>query len=62
MAIATINPATNEVVKTFAALTEAQVDEKIDKAAKTFQSYRIVPGGCAKPVTFLTPKRKPSAV
>jgi len=43
MAIATINPATNEVVKTFAALTEAQVDEKIDKAAKTFQSYRKTP-------------------
>ena len=40
MAIATINPATNEVVKTFTALTEAQVDDKIDKAARTFQSYR----------------------
>jgi succinate-semialdehyde dehydrogenase/glutarate-semialdehyde dehydrogenase len=40
MAIATINPATGEVVKTFTALTDAQVDEKIAKAAKTFQSYR----------------------
>jgi len=40
MAIATINPSTNEVVKTFTALTEAQVDDKIDKAAKTFQAYR----------------------
>jgi succinate-semialdehyde dehydrogenase/glutarate-semialdehyde dehydrogenase len=40
MAIATINPATNEVVKTFTALTDAQVDEKIAKAAKTFESYR----------------------
>ncbi|HTZ32396.1 MAG TPA: NAD-dependent succinate-semialdehyde dehydrogenase [Methylomirabilota bacterium] len=40
MAIATVNPATNEVVKTFTALTDAQVDEKIAKAAGTFQSYR----------------------
>jgi succinate-semialdehyde dehydrogenase / glutarate-semialdehyde dehydrogenase len=40
MAIATINPATGEIVKKFDALTDAQVDEKIAKAAKTFQSYR----------------------
>jgi succinate-semialdehyde dehydrogenase/glutarate-semialdehyde dehydrogenase len=40
MAIATINPATGEVVKTFAGLTDAQVDEKIAKAAKAFQSFR----------------------
>ena len=40
MAIATINPATGEVVKTFDALTDAQVDEKIAKAAKAFQCYR----------------------
>jgi succinate-semialdehyde dehydrogenase / glutarate-semialdehyde dehydrogenase len=40
MAIATINPATGEVVKTFTALTDAQVDEKIAKAAKTFQAFR----------------------
>ena len=40
MAIATINPATNEVLKTFTALTDAQVDEKIAKGAKTFESYR----------------------
>jgi len=40
MAIATINPATGEVVKTFTALTDAQVDEKIAKAAKTFKTYR----------------------
>lgn len=40
MAIATINPATGEVIKRFDALTEAQVDEKIAKAAKTFQSFR----------------------
>ena len=40
MAIATINPATGEVIKKFEALTDAQVDEKIAKASKTFQSYR----------------------
>jgi len=40
MAIATINPATGEVVKTFTALTDAQVDEKIARAAKTFKTYR----------------------
>jgi succinate-semialdehyde dehydrogenase/glutarate-semialdehyde dehydrogenase len=40
MAIATINPATGEVIKKFDALTDALVDEKIAKAAKTFQSYR----------------------
>jgi len=40
MAIATINPATNEVLKTFTGLTDAEVDGKIAKAAKTFQSYR----------------------
>ncbi|HTQ96997.1 MAG TPA: NAD-dependent succinate-semialdehyde dehydrogenase, partial [Candidatus Acidoferrum sp.] len=40
MAIATINPATGEVIKKFDALTDAQVDEKIAKAHKTFQSFR----------------------
>jgi succinate-semialdehyde dehydrogenase/glutarate-semialdehyde dehydrogenase len=40
MAIATINPATGEVVKTFDALTDAQVDEKIAKAYTTFKTYR----------------------
>lgn len=40
MAIATINPATGEVVKTFTALSDAQVDDKIARAAKSFQSYR----------------------
>jgi succinate-semialdehyde dehydrogenase / glutarate-semialdehyde dehydrogenase len=40
MAIATINPATGEVVKTFAPLTDTQVDEKIAKAARVFQSFR----------------------
>jgi len=40
MAIATINPATGQVVRTFTAYTDAQVDEKVAKAAKAFQSFR----------------------
>jgi succinate-semialdehyde dehydrogenase/glutarate-semialdehyde dehydrogenase len=40
MAIATINPATGEVIKQFDALTDAQVDERIHKAAKAFQRFR----------------------
>jgi succinate-semialdehyde dehydrogenase/glutarate-semialdehyde dehydrogenase len=40
MAIATINPATGETIKTFDALTDAQVDQKIQKATETFLSFR----------------------
>jgi succinate-semialdehyde dehydrogenase / glutarate-semialdehyde dehydrogenase len=40
MAIATINPATGETLKTFEPLTDAQVDQKIQKAAETFPKFR----------------------
>jgi succinate-semialdehyde dehydrogenase / glutarate-semialdehyde dehydrogenase len=40
MAIATINPTTGETIKTFDALTDAQVDQKIQKATETFRSFR----------------------
>lgn len=40
MPIATINPATGEVVKQFSALTDVQVDEKITKAACAFHAFR----------------------
>jgi len=40
MAIATINPATGETLKTFDALTDAQVDQKIQKAADRFHASR----------------------
>jgi succinate-semialdehyde dehydrogenase / glutarate-semialdehyde dehydrogenase len=40
MAIATINPATGETIKTFQALMDAQVDQKIQKATETFQTFR----------------------
>jgi succinate-semialdehyde dehydrogenase/glutarate-semialdehyde dehydrogenase len=40
MAIATTNPATGEVEKTFDALSDAEVDERIARAAATAISYR----------------------
>ena len=40
MAIATINPATGEVLRVFEPLSDAQVDEKIALAATTFAEYR----------------------
>jgi succinate-semialdehyde dehydrogenase / glutarate-semialdehyde dehydrogenase len=40
MAIATINPATGQTIKTFTALTDAQVDQKIQKGTETFRSFR----------------------
>ena len=40
MAIATINPATGETVREFDSLTEAQVDEALDRAVSGFASYR----------------------
>ena len=40
MAIATINPATGETIKKFEALTDAQVDQKIQRAAETFPAFR----------------------
>src|SRR4029077_18735308 len=43
MAIATINPATGQVLKTFEHLSDAQLELKLQKAADTFLSYRKVP-------------------
>lgn len=40
MPIATINPATGETLKTFDALTERQLEEKLGRAANTFRSHR----------------------
>jgi succinate-semialdehyde dehydrogenase/glutarate-semialdehyde dehydrogenase len=42
MAIATINPATGLLVKTFEPLTDSQLDEKLQRAADRFSSYRKV--------------------
>jgi succinate-semialdehyde dehydrogenase/glutarate-semialdehyde dehydrogenase len=43
VAIATINPATGETVRTFEPHTDAQVDGKIARAADTFRTYRRTP-------------------
>jgi succinate-semialdehyde dehydrogenase / glutarate-semialdehyde dehydrogenase len=43
MAIATINPATGELVKSFEALTDAQIEKKIQLATETFQAYKKIP-------------------
>ena len=40
MPIATINPATGETVKTFAELTNIEIDQKLQKAVKAFASHR----------------------
>jgi succinate-semialdehyde dehydrogenase/glutarate-semialdehyde dehydrogenase len=43
MPIATINPATGEVIKTFQALTEAEIEAKLQLAVKTFRAERKTP-------------------
>jgi succinate-semialdehyde dehydrogenase/glutarate-semialdehyde dehydrogenase len=40
MAIATINPATGQLVKTFEALTDSQIEAKLQLAAATFPKFR----------------------
>jgi succinate-semialdehyde dehydrogenase/glutarate-semialdehyde dehydrogenase len=42
MAIATINPATGEVLKTFEPLTDAQIEEKVRLAEETFPKFRAL--------------------
>jgi succinate-semialdehyde dehydrogenase/glutarate-semialdehyde dehydrogenase len=41
MAIATVNPATGETVKTFDPLSAEEVDARIGRAAEAFRSYRL---------------------
>jgi len=40
MAIQTRNPATGEVVRTFEALSDAEIDQKLQRASDTFRSFR----------------------
>jgi succinate-semialdehyde dehydrogenase / glutarate-semialdehyde dehydrogenase len=42
MAIATVNPATGELVKSFDTLSDSQVDQKIAKAAAAFRAFRKI--------------------
>jgi succinate-semialdehyde dehydrogenase / glutarate-semialdehyde dehydrogenase len=41
MAIATINPATGETLKTFEELSADEIEQRLAKAAATFRSYRL---------------------
>ena len=41
MAIATVNPATGETVKTFDPLSTEEIDAKVARAAEAFQRYRL---------------------
>jgi succinate-semialdehyde dehydrogenase / glutarate-semialdehyde dehydrogenase len=43
MSIASINPYTGETLKTFEALSAAQIEQKLHLAAETFQTYRHTP-------------------
>jgi succinate-semialdehyde dehydrogenase/glutarate-semialdehyde dehydrogenase len=43
MAIASVNPATGETLKTFEPLTAEEIEQKIKKALSTFQKYRLTP-------------------
>lgn len=40
MAIATINPATGEMLREFAPLTEREIEEKLERTSETFRAYR----------------------
>ncbi|MET8679357.1 NADP-dependent succinic semialdehyde dehydrogenase [Streptomyces sp. NPDC004647] len=40
MPIATVNPATGETLKTFDALGSAEIEERLDRAQRTFREYR----------------------
>src|SRR5207247_5906362 len=42
MAIATINPATGQLIKSFEALSDAQLEVRLQKAADAFSNYRNV--------------------
>ena len=43
MGIASINPATGETLKTFSALSAEEIEQKLQLAADTFQTYRRTP-------------------
>ena len=43
MAIATVNPATGETLKSFEPLSEKEIEEKIGRAADAFRDYRRTP-------------------
>ena len=66
MAIATINPATGETLKTYEPLTDEALEEKIARAAAAWATLpaddarRSAPAGCAPPPTSSTRTPTPS--
>lgn len=42
MSIATINPATGETLKTFEALSDLQLEEKLQRAVRAFSEFKKV--------------------
>lgn len=43
MTIASVNPATGRVLRTFEPLSDAQIDEKLQRAEEAFATYRRIP-------------------
>jgi succinate-semialdehyde dehydrogenase/glutarate-semialdehyde dehydrogenase len=43
MAIASINPATGQLLKTFEPLSDSQIDQRLERASAAFYKYRKVP-------------------
>ena len=43
MAIASINPATGQLIKSFDPLSDAQIEDKIQRAADAFSTYKHIP-------------------
>jgi len=43
MPIASINPATGQVLRTFESLSDSQIDDKLERAASVFSEYRKLP-------------------
>jgi succinate-semialdehyde dehydrogenase/glutarate-semialdehyde dehydrogenase len=39
--IASVNPATGETIRTFASLTEAELDNRLERSAAAYRSYRL---------------------
>jgi succinate-semialdehyde dehydrogenase/glutarate-semialdehyde dehydrogenase len=43
MAIASVNPATGETLRSFDPMTEAEIERRLEKASRTFREYRRMP-------------------
>jgi len=43
MAIASLNPATGELLKRFEPISDSEIENKLDRADQTFRTYRRTP-------------------